>query len=81
MEPLNNSIGGLYPATSRRVTAQRTSIPLLRRGDRRSLTGWLPRQQKRHSARSRRIQRGTGPCDFAQGDGAAGDWTLRLRAG
>ena len=47
MEPLNNSIGGLDPATSRRVT----------------------------------VQRGTGPCDFAQGDGAAGDWTLRLRAG
>ena len=40
-------------------------IPLLRRGGRRSLTGWLPRQRQHHqrhpardchSARSRRIQ-------------------------
>ena len=54
-EPLNKSIGGLDPATSRRVTVQRAPIPLHRSTVRRSLTGWLPRQKKRHSARSRRI--------------------------
>ena len=37
------------------VTVQRAPIPLHRRPVRRSLTGWLPRQKKRHSARSRRI--------------------------
>ena len=49
---------GLDPATLRRVTVQRAPISLHRRPVRRSLTGWLPRQKKRHSARSRRIQRG-----------------------